>query len=246
VLGRRLDWDGCLNARDLGGHATEDGGETAWGRVVRSDSVRSLTGAGWAALGAYGVRTVVDLRSHGELAQDPPLAPEVEVVHVSVHPEHGDPVWQELEAAAAAHPERGLELFYRDALRRWGDRFARAVAAVGDAPEGCVVVHCHGGRDRTGVVAALLLRHAGVSVVDAAEDYALSTVNLEPVWRPWVDEAPDEEERQRRLFWVPTPAAAMRGTLGALEREHGSVAAFLRSQGVAEPTVARARARLRA
>jgi protein-tyrosine phosphatase len=47
---RRLDWEGCLNVRDLGGHPTEDGGETRMGAIVRADSVRQLTEAGWAAL----------------------------------------------------------------------------------------------------------------------------------------------------------------------------------------------------
>src|SRR5207237_3157705 len=59
---RELAWEGCLNVRDLGGLPTEDGGQMRYGQVVRADSVRQLTDAGWKAVADYGVRTVVDLR----------------------------------------------------------------------------------------------------------------------------------------------------------------------------------------
>ena len=77
-----LAWEGCLNVRDLGGHRTEDGGETSYGAIVRADSVHQLTEAGWEALVAYGIRTVVDLRGHHEREGDPPSELPVEVVHV--------------------------------------------------------------------------------------------------------------------------------------------------------------------
>jgi protein tyrosine/serine phosphatase len=68
---RRLAWDGCLNARDLGGYPTGDGGRTRWGAVVRSDSVAALTEAGRQALLDYGVRSMVDLRLPQEVAAHP-------------------------------------------------------------------------------------------------------------------------------------------------------------------------------
>jgi protein-tyrosine phosphatase len=244
VRERRLVWDGCLNIRDLGGHPTEDGCSTRWGSVIRADSVRALTDSGWDALVAHGVRTIVDLRSHGELAADPPRDAPVDVVHVSVLPEQHDPVWAELDLAAddvALEKQR----FYVEALRRWGDRFAEAIATVAHAPDAPVVVHCQVGKDRTGLVAALLLRLAGVPAGNVAADYALSAENLAPQSRPWVDEAADEVERERRSRLVATPAASMLGVLAAIESEHGSAAGFLRAHGLSTETVARARARLR-
>lgn len=242
---RDLAWDGCLNVRDLGGHRTEDGLETRWRSVVRADSVRALTDAGWESLVAHGVERIVDLRSHGEVAADPPQDVPIEVVHVSVLAEHDDPVWGDIERVADSDPGRETEIFYLESLRRWGDRFAEAVAAVAHASEAPVVVHCQGGRDRTGIVAALLLRLAGVSRDDAAADYALSSARLEPRWRRWVDEAQDDEERERRVRVSATPAPTMLGTLEALEREHGSTAGFLRAHGLSDESVIRARARLR-
>ena len=242
---RTLSWDGCLNVRDLGGVATENGGETAWGRVVRADSVRMLTDAGWKALAAHGIRTVVDLRTHAEIAEDPPHEAAVEVVHISVMAEPGDPVLAEIDAASRAAGEREYEVFYLESLRHWGGRFAESIAAVADAPAGGVAIHCHSGKDRTGLIAAFLLRLAGVSAEQAAADYALSAKNLAPRWRAWVNEAEDEEERGLRVRMAQTPAHAMLGVLETLEREHSSVAGFLQAQGLDDQTIDRARARLR-
>src|SRR5215211_2697291 len=68
---RLLAWEGCLNARDLGGYLTVDGRTTRWGEIVRSDSLASLTPAGQDALRAHGVRTIVDLRLEAELFEEP-------------------------------------------------------------------------------------------------------------------------------------------------------------------------------
>jgi protein-tyrosine phosphatase len=245
VRDRTLAWDGCLNVRDLGGFATEDGGETRWGGVVRADSVRELTASGWEALASHGVRTIVDLRSHDERAEDHADEPPVGVVHVSVMAEPGDPAYAGMGAAAAEAGARGTEVFYLEALDRWGDRFAAAVKAVADAPAGGVAIHCQAGKDRTGLVAAFLLRLAGVPAADVSTDYSLSSENLRSRWLPWVEEATDEDDRAFRLRVSSTPAEAMLGVLEAVEHEHGSVAGFLIARGLDEDTVARAAARLR-
>jgi protein-tyrosine phosphatase len=65
---RNLAWEGCYNVRDLGGHATEEGRETRFGSIIRSDSVRNLSEPGWEALADHGVTTIVDLRIRSELA----------------------------------------------------------------------------------------------------------------------------------------------------------------------------------
>ncbi len=68
---RHLDWDGCCNVRDLGGLPTVDGATTAWGAIVRSDNPAHLTPAGWRALLAHGVRTVIALRTTGSADDEP-------------------------------------------------------------------------------------------------------------------------------------------------------------------------------
>jgi len=242
-----LRWDGCLNVRDLGGHPTEDGGTTRWHRIVRSDSVGNLSPAGWDALVDYGIRTVVDLRFDEERAADPPHDAPVDVVPVSIFGELDHERLAALDARAAAEPDEvaSTRLVYLDMLDVHADRFARAVAAVADAPEGGVLVHCQGGKDRTGLVTALLLRLGGVDRAAIAADYDATTSNLADRHARWIDEAPSDEERARRRRISASPGAAMLAVVEELERRHGSVAAYLRAAGLSEQQLGRARARLR-
>lgn len=242
-----LSWDGCLNVRDLGGHPTEDGGETAHAAVIRADSVRRLTARGWAAATAYGVRTVVDLRLASELELDPPHELPVDVVHVPVLDGADRAAWAEIEALAEAAPDetRATRDVYLQLLERFRPRFAEAISAVAAAPAGGVVVHCVSGKDRTGLVTALLLRLAGVSVRAVAADYALSSVRLEATFAGWIAEGEDEAERARRRRMAGTPAGAMVGVHAELDRRFGGVRHYLRSGGAAEESLGAARTRLR-
>lgn len=245
---RTLLWDGCVNVRDLGGHPTQDGGETRFGAVVRADSVRGLSDAGWEALVAYGVRRIVDLRWHEELAEDPPRELPVEVVHIPLLGEPEDGIGREIDALVRDVQDAvgRRSTMYLEFLRRYPENFAAAAAAVGRAPDGATVVHCAGGVDRTGLVSALLLRLAGVAPEHIANDYAASEANWAPRTAEWISEAEDEEEREFRSFLARMPPEAMLAVLETLEREHGGVAEYLRTSGIAEDDLERARTRLRA
>jgi protein-tyrosine phosphatase len=244
---RALDWDGCLNVRDLGGHATEDGGETRFGRVVRADSIRQLTETGWEAAVGYGVRTAVDLRFREELDDDPPGELPIAVVHVSLFGEPDSEWWRELDARAATlgEPAASTALVYVETLEEHRPRFAAAIEAVADAEPGGVLVHCVGGKDRTGLVSALLLRLAGVAPEDVATDYALSEAYLAPRLDAWLAAAADDEDRARIRRISATPAAAMVRVLREVDQRYGSAAEYLRAGGAGEGVLERARARLR-
>lgn len=244
---RALDWDGCLNVRDLGGHATEDGGETRFGRVVRADSIRQLTEAGWEAAVGYGVRTAVDLRFNEELDDDPPGELPIAVVHVSLFGDADPDGWRELDARAAAlgDPASATAFVYLETLEEHRPRFAAAIEAVADAEPGGVLVHCVGGKDRTGLVSALLLRLAGVVPAEVAADYALSETFLAPRFDEWLAAAADDEERARIRRISATPGAAMVEVLAELEQRYGGAAGYLRAGGALEGVLERARARLR-
>jgi protein-tyrosine phosphatase len=248
---RDLTWDGCLNVRDLGGHATEDGGETRFDAVVRADSVRQLTEAGWQALVDYGVRTVVDLRADHELAEDPPAELPVEVLHVPFM-ESDEREWQEIEseieAASKAAPDvatatRDVYLIF---LEHFKKNVAAGIKAVARAPEGGVVVHCAGGKDRTGLLVAFLLHLAGVDTEQIAADYALSEERLRPRHDAWIADAKTDEERERLERITQTPAASIVGVFQELERRYGSVEGYLEDAGASAEDLALARARLRA
>jgi protein-tyrosine phosphatase len=243
---RDLVWDGCLNVRDLGGHRTEDGGETRYGAVVRADSLHQLTDEGWQAVVDYGIRTVVDLRMDEEREGDPPAGAPVDVVHVSLF-DDDKAVFEEVEAAAEGAPDvasatREVYLLF---LEHFKVNVATAIRAVATAPEGGVVVHCMGGKDRTGLVTALLLELAGVDDEQIAADYALSEERLRPRHELWFAEAETDAERERLLRIAQTPASSIAGVLAELARRYGSVEGYLRSAGLSAEALALARARLR-
>jgi len=243
---RDLAWDGCLNVRDLGGHRTRDGGETRYDAVVRADSIRQLTDAGWAAAVDYGVRTVVDLRMDRELEEDPPAEVPVDVVHVPFFDEDEE-AFREVEAAAEAAPDyvAATREVYLVFLERFRKNVAAAITAVARAPEGVVVVHCMGGKDRTGLVTAFLLHLAGVDDEQIAADYAVSEERLQPRHEAWLAEAGTEAERERIRRIAATPAESMLGVLEELERRYGSIEAFLRTGGATDGDLRHARERLR-
>jgi protein-tyrosine phosphatase len=245
-LNRTLTWDGCVNIRDLGGHPTEDGRTTRFGAVVRADSIRQLTDAGWEALADYGVSRIVDLRFHSELELDEPRDVAVEVVHVPLLPELDDPEWAEIDPIGDAQPDAlgSTRAVYLEFLERRRPQFAEAISAVAGAPEGAVVVHCFGGKDRTGLVVALLLRLARVDLETIGADYALSGHNLRDVTAAWVAKAEDEVERERRIRMGTAPAQAMADVLEELERRYGSVRDYLRAAGVEDEALDRATSRL--
>jgi protein-tyrosine phosphatase len=243
---RDLVWDGLLNVRDLGGHPTEDGGETRFGEIVRADTVRRLSDGGWQALLDYGIRTIVDLRTDGERQADPPAELPVTAVHVPFLEE--DPaVFHEVEEASTRSPDyaaatRDVYLIF---LERFRANVATAITTIAEAPKGGVVVHCMGGKDRTGLATALLLRISGVSIEDIAADYALSEERLRPRHEKWFAEAETDAERERLRRIAATPAQSMVDVLEELERRYGSVEAYLRAGGAPEDIGERVRARLR-
>lgn len=247
---RDLVWDGCLNVRDLGGLPTRDGGTTRLGAIVRADSVRQLSEDGWQALVDHGVRTVIDLRNRDELLDDPPGDVPVEVVHVpflSGDKAERDALGEDLDAAVAAAPDvpKATRDVYLIFLERFQVNVAAAIRAIAHAPDGGVVIHCAGGKDRTGLLSAFLLHLAGVDDEEIAADYALSEDRLRPRHERWFEAAESEEELERLRRIAQTPAASMVGVFGELERRYGGVEAYLRSAGVSDEELRLVRARLR-
>jgi protein-tyrosine phosphatase len=173
---RDLRWEGTFNVRDLGGIPTAGGGGTRWGAVVRSDGIDSLTADGWAALQAHGIRTIIDLRNEEEVKPSLPRPEGVDLTRVPLDALVGKEWWDDW-----GHLD-GTPLFFRPHLEFRPHAAAAAVTAVARARPGGVLVHCGAGRDRTGLVALLLLALAGVAPEDIAADYELSSSRLAALW----------------------------------------------------------------
>ena len=130
-------------------------------------------------------------------------------------------------------------------LEHFDYNVAAAIRAIANAPEGGVVIHCAGGKDRTGLLTALLLHVAGVGIDEIAADYSLSEERLRPRHEQWFAEAESDEELERMKRMSQTPAESIEGVFEELERRYGSVEGYLRQAGLTEDELDRARARLR-
>ena len=233
---RHLSWDGCFNVRDLGGLPTTDGRRTRWGAVVRADSLDRLTTAGWSALQAHGIRTIVDLRNDDEIESDIEARPAgLVAVHVPLDDIADTEFWEH----CWSNDLDGSPLYYQPFLERKPERCAAAVAAIARAQPGGVVFHCGLGRDRTGLVSLLPLALAGVTFEEIAADYELSNRCLAAYWaeRGEDDEGPIIEAILTRKRTAAR--ALLRDILTSLDVE-----AYLRSVGLGDDDLAAIRARL--
>jgi protein-tyrosine phosphatase len=169
---RDLDWDGCINARDLGGLPTVDGRVTRRGALIRSEAVDRLSAEGRRALRDHGVRTIIDLREDDELS-DPRDAAAwrdgIETIHIPLDRIADDPAfWDDWMHG----PQFGTPLYYAPFVERFPERIEEVLEAIEQAPPGGVLFHCVGGRDRTGLVAIAALAAARVEPEAIADDYA--------------------------------------------------------------------------
>ncbi len=132
---------------------------------------------------------------------------------------------------------------YRIFLDFYGRGLAGALRAIADAPPGGIVFHCLGGTDRTGLVAALALRLAGVPDEVIAADYEMTLERRRSIYAQLV-----EEKGEANLgFWdkLNMTADNMLATLAYLDAQHGGERAYLRANGLSDEDMERVRARLR-
>lgn len=238
----QLLWAGCFNIRDIGGHETATGRKIRSGSLVRADNLYRLTEAGQAALREYGVTTIIDLRGRQELEEHP--SPFAGSPNGSVRYHHLPFIEDTNEAAMEAmRAASSVDQTYRVMLEHFAPSVARIMTAIARAPEGVVLFHCHAGKDRTGLTAALLLALAGVPYETIVRDYALSDTNLEPLYREWAGEVP-EDEIERMTQRYRTPAEAMALTLAYLDQEYGGAEGYLLRAGVSTEDIERLKERL--
>jgi len=236
-LERPLDFPDLLNARDLGGYPTTDGAHTRWRSLLRADDLAQLTAHGLTALEDYGVRTILDLRWPDEAARHPSpvpgALPQLRYERISLLT-HTEDEWR-LRSRDAAK-----ELWKCAVLEHVRSELRHVLSFIARAPPEPLLFHCVAGKDRTGLIAALLLALADATPAAIAQDYALSERNLRQGYLKRYPEA----EPARILEALRCPEEGAHNMLRFLANA-GGVRAYLAQIGLTADETARLRARLR-
>lgn len=231
---RTLVLEGCVNFRDLGGYRTRDGRQIGWRRLFRADGLNRLSDSDRFLLTELGLATVIDLRTVDEAEQRgrfpvdevPVRYVDLPLTDVLPSPEEL-PDWGEASYVASR---------YGRMVEEGGPVLTQAIeilAAAGSLP---AVVHCSAGKDRTGVLSALVLAFLDVPDQTIVEDYALSAAAMDRLLERLKAEYPDSVEEVEKfapaiLHVVPE---TMEEFLGSIRTVYGSYESLAAALGVTE------------
>ena len=222
---RNLNLDSVQNLRDLGGYSTKEGRKTKWGVFLRSGDMSAMTKDDQAALLRRGIRCVIDLRMAKEIAIAPNVFSDSKKVAFFNHDFWGTRFDDYRSKRKSATLEEKLSDLYCAGLEINGFVMAAVMKTLASS-EGSLVFHCRSGKDRTGLVAALLLVIAGVPDEVVAEDFGLSTTYLnEP-------ELTEDDLKKPGAYQKGSAPETMMLTLEFLRDRYGGVEGYLSDQGV--------------
>lgn len=225
---RHIPLEGTYNIRDLGGYTTQDGYETNWKTMLRADSLGEMTPEAQQELIDYGVRTIIDLRGDSELETEPnPFANSDQVRYLNI------PLLPHTDSTNPNDMPNDLLTLYKHILDDVQDKLLKVMQALLADDVFPALVHCTAGKDRTGVVSALLLDLAGVPDNTIAEDYALTGQYLKPkldkIREQAVAAGRDIAAFENLLLSEPE---AMIATLSYLDEKYGGSASYLNHIGL--------------
>ena len=243
---RHLGFKSVTNFRDIGGYRTREGNTVAWRRVFRSGEFRNLTQDDFNRLtNELGVVSVIDLRSGIELQNNGKgllEGSEIKYCNIAFMTDD-DPG---ANASRYAHCTNMGEFYLEMARQKdYGQRITEALEIIAEPENHPLVFHCAVGKDRTGMLASVLLSLLGVAEKDIIEDYALS--------EPYMDELlarlknnPQKNDPPLDIpeyFWKASPES-MELFLNTIRKEYGSIAGYLKSMGSADSLTERLKAAL--
>jgi protein-tyrosine phosphatase len=244
---RWVQLDGCINFRDLGGYRTVEGRTVSWRRVYRADSLHRLTDTDATRIAdELRVVTALDLRAHDE----------VEKAGRGLLEEHGVQWMHAATTDKAMHvPAEGLPHDWHDKrvselylmmLELGAGAYANALEVLADPDRQPAIIFCMAGKDRTGLLSAVVLSLLGVPEDDVVADYAL-TGNVGSALRARNRTEFPESARVTDLLppdILRAPAYAMAETLELVHERYGSVAGYAAEAGAGPDITDRLRAAL--
>jgi len=229
---RRLGFRGAFNFRDLGGYRGRAGQTVRWRTLYRADGIHHLPDDELDELGVMGVRTVLDLRTRSELEQGRVEAEHLGITHLHL-PVLGE-TWKPAELPDDADAGLVLGSLYVEMLDVGAPALAEALRTLAEPAKVPAVFHCAAGKDRTGVLAAMVLSLLGVDEEIIVGDYALSALAMEELVERLRRERPDAltTMNEQPSAYLMAPPAAMAMFLAHVRAEHGSMVGYVRSIGV--------------
>jgi hypothetical protein len=236
---RHLTFENAFNVRDLGGYPAAGGRTTAWRTLFRGDGVHRLPAEAFHELG---IRTVIDLRTPEEVEH------RGRVAHDGLD-WHNLPVikrmWEAEWFLEGTPPERFLADRYLEMVDEGGAELGRSLCLLAEAERVPALFHCAAGKDRTGVLAALVLSLLGVDDDTVAADYGLSRLGMAALDAYVRERYADADTMQRQpSVFMDAPEAAMHVFLADVRARHGSVEAYAASVGAGADVVDALRANL--
>jgi protein-tyrosine phosphatase len=220
---RHVAFDRLHNFRDFGGYAAADGRRMRWGRLYRSDSLGKLAGEDLAQFTALGIKTVIDLRYPREADRGGRVPAATGVTYHNLSVEHRP--YDQARLAEVVDPVRFFADRYAEVSQDGTAEIAQALRLMAASDSAPLVIHCASGKDRTGLLAAVIQSLLGVSEDDIVADYALTGLATERLIADWREYYPG-----RQLLWPhygTAPAEAMRLFLAELASRFGSVREYV-------------------
>ncbi len=232
---RYFPLNGAYNFRDLGGYCTAQKRETNWRRIMRADSPHRLDAADRQKLRQNGLRTVIDLRAKNELEAAPnPFVDDPDVQYLNIS------LFEQLAPATMIEQERSSDPlldFYTTTLATRQEPICKVLEAIAAHQEGLLVFHCTAGKDRTGLIAALLLGLAEVEEQQIIADYARTApliVGLVDEFLQMAREKGMDIDAYKKL--LKCEPQTMQKALNHVHETYGSIPQYLHQAGLAPST----------
>lgn len=233
-MNQHFDFEQVYNFRDMGGYRAADGRAVRWRRLFRSGEPLRMSEAEAARLGEeVSIATVIDLRSQGEADHPRGLGPLVSDAVTRHHFPMGDP-----RTKFDARSSGEWDPHYEDLLQERGDTWATIIRLLADEDAYPAVFHCVTGKDRTGVLGALILDVLGVAEATILEDFALSQRGMDRLIADLRARGKITDDIQPNPG-LGVPVDAMERMLTILRANHGDAASFLRKHNVDDQTLER-------
>jgi protein-tyrosine phosphatase len=236
MYNRHLKFASVMNFRDIGGYQGHQGKTIVWRRVFRSGEFRNITREDLKRLtDELGVTSVIDLRSGFELKNNGKGLLEeaaIKYSNIAFMADGGDP-----NANAQRYDHcTNMGQFYIELAQQkgYGQKIVQALEVIAEPGNHPLVFHCAVGKDRTGMLAAMLLSLLGVAEADIVEDYTLS--------EPYMDELLEKIKNDAKAgegvppipdyFWKAS-AESMKLLLKMIKKEYGGAEGYLKAMGMA-------------